>query len=54
MKCSRCNGEGVIYVNEVDENGYFNDAFYMKECPVCHGTGKVQTNEEWFMHQRKS
>ena len=49
MKCQRCNGEGVITFNKTDKNGYFNDAFFMKECPTCHGTGKIsQTNEEWF------
>ena len=49
MKCPRCCGEGIITFSKTDKNGYFNDAFFMKECPACHGIGKVsQTNEEWF------
>ena len=45
--CPRCNGDGVITFNKMDKNGYFNDAFFMKECSVCHGTGEVLTNDEW-------
>ena len=49
MKCPKCGGDGVITLSKTDKNGYFNDAFFMKECPVCHGTGEVeQTNEEWL------
>lgn len=49
MKCSRCNGDGVVTFNKTDKNGYYNDAFFMKECPVCHGTGEIEpmTNDEW-------
>lgn len=48
MKCPKCGGDGVITFSKMDKNGYFNDAFFAKYCSVCHGTGEVQTNEEWF------
>ena len=48
MKCPKCGGDGVITFSKMDKNGYFNDAFFMKECSVCHGKGEVQTSEEWL------
>ena len=34
MKCPECDG-----------NGWFSAT---DACPICHGSGEVQTNEEWF------
>ena len=39
MKCPKCSGAGYIYNNLVG---------YAEDCSVCHGTGEVQTNEEWL------
>ena len=39
MKCPKCGGAGYIYNNLVG---------YTEDCFVCHGTGELLTNEEWF------
>ena len=42
MKCPKCGGNGKEYWNG---NVFCNTGF---ECDKCHGTGEVQTNEEWL------
>ena len=42
MKCSKCNGTGILY-NALGD--------FEEDCGYCHGKGNVaepHTNEEWF------
>ena len=38
MKCEACKGRGF----------YWHMGIEKLECGVCHGSGEVQTNEEWL------
>lgn len=41
MICPMCSGRGTV--------GYYDvDHFVDIECNLCHGNGKVLTNEEWL------
>ena len=41
MKCPKCKGEGEFFWDDHCQGMFM-------ECDMCHGTGEVQTNEEWF------
>ena len=41
--CPRCNGKGSVSYPIDYEQGLFDET----NCPLCGGSGKVLTNEEW-------